>query len=174
MIKQGISKNQAKTVYLGIGSNLGNKKFNIEVTKFLIESFGIKILKSSSLYESKSWPDPSMPKFINLIIKVKTNLSPFKLLKVCNLIEKKLGRKRSKRNSPRTCDIDIIDYNKIVLEKKNRQNLIIPHISLTNRNFVLIPLFEIDKNWKHPKTKANIVKLINSLRIDELRSIKKI
>ena len=127
MIKQGISKNQAKTVYLGIGSNLGNKKFNIEVTKFLIESFGIKILKSSSLYESKSWPDPSMPKFINLIIKVKTNLSPFKLLKVCNLIEKKLGRKRSKRNSPRTCDIDIIDYDNKILDKLNSKLILHIH-----------------------------------------------
>ena len=95
------------------------------------------------------------------------------LLKTCNLIELKLGRVRLKKNAPRTCDIDIIDYNKMILEKRGSK-LILPHPRMTKRNFVLLPLFEVNKSWKHPKSKINIVKLINSLPIKDLRSIKKI
>ena len=173
MIKRDTSENQVKTVYLGIGSNLGNKKQNIEIAKSKLQNYPIKILKCSSNYESESWPDPKNPKFINVIIKIKTNLSPYKLLEICNFIETQLGRKRFKKNSPRTCDIDIIDYDQKILNDKSR-NLILPHILMTQRNFVLLPLFEIDQSWKHPKSKININKLISSLEIRDLRSIKQI
>ena len=122
---------------------------------------------------SESWPDFSMPNYINVIIKIKTCLEPLELLKICKLIELKLGRVRSKKNAPRTCDIDIIDYDKKILNKKNRQ-LILPHPRMNKRNFVLLPLFEVDKSWKHPKSKINIVNLINSLPVKDLRSIKQI
>ena len=173
MKKQDTSENLAKLAYLAIGSNLGNKINNIEITKFELEEYKIKILKSSSSYISESWPDPSMPNYINVIIKIKTNLIPMELLKICNLIELKLGRVRSKKNAPRVCDIDIIDYDKKILNEKNSQ-LILPHPRLSKRNFVLLPLFEIEKSWKHPKSKINIVNLINSLPVRDLRSIKKI
>jgi 2-amino-4-hydroxy-6-hydroxymethyldihydropteridine diphosphokinase len=171
--KQDTSENQAKLVYLAVGSNLGNKINNIEIAKLELERYKIKILKSSSHYLSKSWPDPTKPNYINIVIKVSTNLTPIKLLKVCNLIELKLGRIRRSINSPRTCDIDIIDYDKKILNEKNRQ-LILPHPRLSNRNFVLLPLFEIEKSWKHPKSKINIVNLINSLPVKDLRSIKQL
>jgi len=171
--KQDILENQVSQVYLAIGSNLGNKINNIEVTKFELEKHKITILKSSSNYISESWPDNSMPSYINVIIKIKTNLAPLELLKTCNLIELKLGRIREKKNSPRTCDIDIIDYDNKILGRKNNK-LILPHPRMNNRNFVLLPLFEVDKSWKHPKSKINIVNLINSLPIKDLRSIKQI
>ena len=173
MKKQDTSENLAKLAYLAIGSNLGNKINNIEITKFELEEYKIKILKSSSSYISESWPDPSMPNYINVIIKIKTNLIPMELLKICNLIELKLGRVRSKKNAPRVCDIDTIDSDKKILNKKNMQ-LILPHPRMNKRNFVLLPLFEVDKSWKHPKSKINIVNLINSLPVRDLRSIKKI
>jgi len=173
VIKQDISENLVKIVYLGIGSNLGNKKNNIEKAKFKLQNYQIKILKCSSNYESESWPNPKNPKFINIIIKIKTKLSPYELLKICNLIEDQLGRKRSKKNSPRTCDIDIIDYDQKISDSKNK-NLIFPHKAMSQRNFVLLPLFEINQSWKHPKSKINIVKLISSLQINDLRSIKQI
>ena len=84
-----------------------------------------------------------------------------------------LGRKRSKKNAPRTCDIDIIDYDQKVINIVNK-NLHLPHKSMNVRNFVLLPLFEIDQSWKHPKSKNNIAKLLNSLPIKDLRSIKQI
>ena len=173
MIKQDLLENQAKFSYLAVGSNLGSKIANIERAKFEIQNHKIKIIKSSSNYESESWPNPSNPRFINIILKIKTNLSPLDLLKTCNFIEKKLGRKRSKKNAPRSCDIDIIDYEQKILNLKNG-NLIVPHPRLSKRNFVLLPLFEIDPSWKHPKSKKNIVDLITSLVIKDLRSIKQI
>ena len=173
MKKQGTLENLANTAYLAIGSNLGNKINNIEITKSNLEKYKIKILKCSSNYISESWPDFSMPNFINVIIKIKTSLEPLELLKVCNLIELKLGRIRTKKNSPRTCDIDIIDYNNRTLSRYNNK-LILPHPRMSKRNFVLLPLYEVNKSWKHPKSKINIVKLINSLPIKDLRSIKQI
>ena len=174
MKKQDTLENLAKTVYLAIGSNLGNKLNNIEVAKFELEKYKIKILKSSSNYISKSWPDPTKPKYVNIVVKVRTNLTPINLLKVCNLIEVKLGRVRTTINAPRVCDIDIIDYNKKILNEKKNRSLILPHPRLDKRNFVLLPLFEIEKSWKHPKSKDNIVNLINSLPVEDLRSIKQI
>ena len=173
MKKQDILENLANQAYLGIGSNLGNKIRNIEVTKFELEKHNIKIIKSSSNYSSMSWPDSSMPDYINIILKIKTSLTAMELLNVCNLIELKMGRIRSKKNDPRTCDIDIIDYNQEILNKKSSK-LVLPHPRMSKRNFVLLPLFEVDKSWKHPKFMINIVNLINSLPIKDLRSIKQI
>ena len=173
MKKQDTSENLANFAYLAIGSNLGSKIRNIEIIKVELEKYKIKILKSSSNYISESWPDPSMPNYINIIIKIKTSFTPLELLKNCNLIEIKLGRVRGKKNAPRTCDIDIIDYDKKILNEKNSQ-LILPHPRMNKRNFVLLPLFEVDKSWKHPKSKINIVNLINSLPVKDLRSIKQI
>ena len=173
MKKQGILENLAKPIYLAIGSNIESKIRNIETTKLELEKNNVKILRSSSNYISESWPDPKKPNYINIVVKVKTILSPFELLKVCNNIEFKLGRVRTKINAPRTCDIDIIDYDKKILGKKNNQ-LILPHPRLNKRNFVLLPLFEIEKSWKHPESNINIANLINSLPVKDLRSIKKI
>ena len=173
MKKQDILEDQVKYAYLAIGSNLGNRINNIDIVKLELEKKQIKILKSSSNYISDSWPDTTKPKYINIVLKIQTYFSPIELLKFCNLIELKLGRVRKKINAPRTCDIDIIDYNKKILNNKNQQ-LILPHPRLSIRNFVLLPLFEIEKSWKHPKSKINIVNLINSLPVKDLRSIKQI
>ena len=172
MKKQDTLENQANFAYIAIGSNLGNKIYNIETAKFELKKFKIQILKTSSNYISESWPDTSMPRYINIVIKIKTRLKSLELLKICNLIEVKLGRVRSKKNAPRTCDIDIIDYNKKILIK-NKQ-LILPHPRMNKRNFVLLPLFEIEKSWIHPESKINIVNLINLLPVKELRSIKQL
>ena len=173
MKKQDTLENLAKIAYLAIGSNLGNKINNIELTKLELKNNKIEILKSSSNYITESWPDPTKPNFINIIIKIKTNLTPVKLLNVCKKIEVKLGRVRTSPNAPRTCDIDIVDYDRKILNKNNNQ-LILPHPRLCKRNFVLLPLFEIEKSWTHPKSQSSIVYLINSLPIKDLRSIKQL
>ena len=170
MINQDILENQANSIYLGIGSNLGNKKKNIEKAKFELIQNNIKILVTSNYYESLSWPNPNNPKFINIVLKISTNLKPVDLLKICKKIEINLGRKKSTKNSPRVCDIDIIDYN----HKKLMINIILPHPRMHRRNFVLLPLFEINKDWVHPITKNHIKKLILSLPNRDIRSIKQI
>ena len=157
-------------IYIGIGSNLGNRIENITKAKYFLDLNGINITKSSSYYETLSWPDPNKPKFINIVVQSDTKASPEKLLKIFKSIEKKLGRKKKSKNSPRTCDIDIISYNQKILTG----NITIPHKRMHKRNFVLFPLFEINKNWFHPKTNENIKKLIFSLSIKDIRSIKQI
>ena len=159
---------QAKIIYLSVGSNLGNRKKNIEKTKFELYSKGINIIRSSNYYETLSWPNPKNPKFYNIILKVSSNLKILELLKICKQIETSLGRKKAPKNSPRTCDIDIIDFNlKIAVNGIN-----VPHPRMLLRNFVLIPLFEIEKNWRYPNSKRYIKDLIFSLSNSDIRSIK--
>lgn len=169
-----MSEKQAKCVFVAIGSNLGNKKFNIELAKFKLQNNSIKIVQSSSDYETDSWPDPRKPKFINIVVKIRTILSPKELLNICRKIELELGRKRFKKNEPRTCDIDIIDYDQKIFKSNSSTNLTLPHPCIEQRNFVLLPLFEISKNWKHPVKKVNIAKLISFLKEEDLRTIKQI
>ena len=157
-------------IYLGIGSNLGNKRLNIEKAKFKIIENNIKILQSSNYYESLSWPNKKNPKFLNIVLKINTNLKPSKLIKILQNIENSLGRKKAPRNSPRICDIDIIDYKKMQTNK----GIILPHPRLHQRNFVLLPLYELDKGWKHPVFKDDIKTLILSLPNRDIRSIKQI
>ena len=120
MTKQDSSENQAKLVYLAIGSNLGNKIQNIDKAKLELKTHNVKILKCSNNFESESWPDPSKPDFINIVIKAEVYCGALKLLEICKLVEKKLGRVKSKKNSPRKCDIDIIDYICIVFGRTPR------------------------------------------------------
>ena len=168
MTKLDTSENRAKLIYLGIGSNLGNRKNNIEKAKFELLQKNIFILTESNIYETLSWPNKKNPKFLNVVLKVKTILSPIKLLKDCKEIEKTLGRKKNTKNAPRQCDIDIIDYNNKILKR----DVILPHPRMHTRNFVLFPLFEINKNWKHPILKKDIKILICSLSNKDIRSIK--
>ena len=170
MIRQDISEKQVKFIYLGIGSNLGNKKRNIEKAKFGLLENNIGILRSSDYYESLSWPNPQNPKFLNIVLEVRTSLKPLELLSVCKKVEKKLGRKKSVRNSPRICDIDILDYNK----RSMNNDIILPHPRMHKRNFVLLPLFEINKDWVHPVLKNHIKGLILLLSNRDIRSIKQI
>ena len=161
---------QAKIAYLSIGSNLGDKKRNIELAKFILKKNNISIIKSSKNYETLSWPNKKNPKFINIVLKAKTYHNPIQLLNLCKSIEVSLGRKKTPKNSPRECDIDIIDFNGLIV--KDEINL--PHKMMHKRNFVLFPLFEIEKGWFHPIKKVYIETLIFSLSNNDISSIKQI
>ena len=166
-------------IFLGIGSNLsssfGDRFKNINLTMSYLEGYEIQIIKKSNFFETYSYPNKDNPKFINIVISVKTHLSLVDLMSVLLFIEGKLERKRNKKNDPRTCDIDIIDYNNQVLDFKYKNlNLTVPHKELIFRNFVLLPLQEISPEWKHPVTKENISTLINKLPEEDKKSILKI
>ncbi len=171
MKKQDTLENQVNYAYLAIGSNLGKKIFNLIKTKYKLFTNGISLVKSSSLYVTKSWPNSKFPDFINAVLFVRTNQSLTQLFKQIKLIEKSLGRVKTQKNYPRTCDIDIIDFNGKFFNLKNI-DLKVPHTSMEKRNFVLLPLYEINKTWIHPKTKKNIVNLLSNLKSDDIRSIK--
>ena len=166
-------------IFLSLGSNLSSKlrdRFdNLLEGISLIQSIGIILDKKSSFYETPSYPDKNNPKFINIMISVKSSFSPGQLMSELIDIEKKLGRKRRKKNEPRTCDIDIIDYKSMIINTKHKnKKLIIPHQKLESRNFVLFPLEEIAPNWQHPKTKEFISTIISKLSAEDRKSVLKI
>tara|TARA_A100000164_G_scaffold199971_1_gene177548 strand:+ start:201 stop:731 length:531 start_codon:yes stop_codon:yes gene_type:complete len=156
-------------IFLGIGSNLsssfGNKIDNINLSISLLKKNKIKVLKTSSFYQSEAFPNKNDPKFINIVVEINTLLGPKDLMITLLKIEEILERKRLKKNAPRTCDIDIIDYKreKINLNLESLQ-LQVPHKFLSDRNFVLYPLKEICPNWSHPLTNSSIDLLINNLK----------
>ena len=170
VINQDTLENQANRIYLGIGSNLGNRRNKIEQAKYELSLSNIRLVKSSNFYESLSWPDESKPKYLNIVLEVISDLKPLELLKVSKDIEISLGRKKRYKNAPRECDIDIIDYYNLKIKNK----IILPHPRMHERNFVLLPLYELNKVWTHPILKQPIKKLILSLSNKELRSIKQI
>ena len=164
---------------LGLGSNLsssyGDRFYNIDAAIKYLEIYGIKLISKSSYYETPSYPDKNNPKFINVVISAETKLPPEDLASVLLFIEEKLERKRKNKNDPRTCDIDIIDYNNQVLNFKYLDlDFFVPHQKISSRNFVLIPLNEIIPTWKHPKTDNSIAYLIDNLSNEEKKSILKI
>lgn len=136
-------------VYLGIGSNLGDRKLNVrESIRLLISSLG-RLEKISSLYLTEPWGFKSETYFLNLIIKINTNASPEEVLKEIMFIEQKLHRQRNNTTTyqARTIDIDILFYNKL---EYNSIDLIIPHPRIADRLFVLLPLQEIEPNFIFP------------------------
>ena len=166
-------------IILVLGSNLtskiGDRFENIDFAISILDKYKIYLLKKSSFYETPSYPDKNKPKFINVTISVKTSLNVRDLIDALFLIEIRLYRKRNKKNEPRTCDIDIIDYNNKILNfSYNNCDFLIPHKRLTSRNFVLYPLQEILPNWKHPLTNDHINDLIKKLPEEDKNSILKI
>ncbi len=158
-----------------MSSKYGDRLDNLKLAVSFFKSHKIFVEKMSSYYETFSYPDKSKPKFINMIVLVKTKLSAESLMSSLIAIEEKLERKRDKKNDPRTCDIDIIDYNNEVLNFKYKDlHLEIPHKHLSSRNFVLFPLQEILPNWKHPKTGEIVSALIQELPEEDRKSILKL
>ena len=151
-------------IHLNLGSNLnstfGTRFENITIAINLLLERKIKILKVSNFYETPSYPNQKLPKYLNIGV-----LADFKndhnvLLKNIKLIEKKLGRTKTKKNDPRVIDIDIIDFKGII---KDSTKLNIPHPKAYLRNFVLYPILEIYPNWSHPILKKNAQFLIDKL-----------
>ena len=138
-------------IYLNIGSNLsskeGGRKNNIIKAITYLKKLKLSLIKISSFYETPSYPNKSNPKFINLCVKLESNLKASELLNEIKKIEKNLGRTRIKKNEPRTCDMDIIDFNGEIIKNEDLET---PHPRLHLRNFVIYPLKEIEPNWLHP------------------------
>jgi len=151
-------------ILLNVCSNLnstkGDRLFNLKKTLELIRLEDIKLVKISSIYETPSYPNEKNPKFLNLGLKIECVHSPEKLIKKFNKIEKKLQRTRGVKNQARTCDIDLIDYEGIIL---NTKKLTLPHPRAHLRNFVLFPIKEISPAWTHPIKKKRIDFLIKKL-----------
>ena len=162
-------------ILLGLGSNLsssfGDRFQNIDMAVSSLEGYGLQIKKKSSYYESLSYPNKKNPKFINIVIQVDFQYKPEDLLKKISIIEKKMERIRIVKNEPRTCDIDIIDFNGEIFNKKN---IVLPHPKLHERNFVLFPLKEICSMWIHPIMNKKVDVLIKNLSLKTRNEITRI
>lgn len=127
-------------VYIGLGSNLGDRKGNIKRALRELSSTPVKVIKVSSLIETEPVGGPPQRNFINAAAQIQTELSPGELLKLLKSIERKLGRVPSERNGPRVIDLDILVYDRLAMATPE---LTIPHPRMTERDFVLKPLQEI-------------------------------
>ncbi len=155
-------------IYLGLGSNLGDRKANLRSAINEIKKQDISILQVSPVYENPALLHPDSPpewekSFLNMVIKIQTQKSPAKLLQILQSIERQLGRKTNiKRGAPRTIDIDILIFHE---ELVNQANLIIPHKELANRNFVLSPMKEMAPSLKVPEQVHSVLDLFRRLKV---------
>ena len=133
----------ATVCYIGIGSNLGDRRAYIDKAIEALSGNGyIKVTGISNIYETDPVSDIPQGKFLNGVVAIETSLAPEKLLKELNKIEEGLGRRRTLRNAPRTIDLDILYYGDEVIKKKD---LIIPHPRINEREFVLKGLRELGR-----------------------------
>ncbi len=147
------------TVYLGLGSNLGNRQGNLDQALKLL-SQRMQVGKVSSIYDTEPVGNTNQPRFLNLVCEVKTRLTPEGLLTMLKGLEQMMGR-RSKTGEPRIIDIDILLYADKVMQTKDLE---IPHPKMVDRQFVLVPLAEIAPDVVHPVTKKTIKEMNKAVK----------
>jgi 2-amino-4-hydroxy-6-hydroxymethyldihydropteridine diphosphokinase len=148
-----------KKVFLGLGTNMGNRAENLSKAVKSIEIEIGRVLKASSVYETEPWGFHSEEQFLNMVVGVETELTPSALMTKILFIETLLGRERGKKQYvSRVIDIDILLYEDQIIQEKN---LIIPHPLMHERRFVLEPLFEIETDLVHPVFGKSIKELLN-------------
>jgi 2-amino-4-hydroxy-6-hydroxymethyldihydropteridine diphosphokinase len=147
-----------KIIFLGIGTNLGNREGNLEQAVERIGNFPGRVLQASSLYETEPWGFQAEEKFLNMVVKIETDLTPDELLVKILHLESILGRVRgAEQYMSRLMDIDILFYDDLVI---NEDHLKIPHPLLHERKFVLVPLCEIEPGLVHPVKGKTILELL--------------
>ena len=144
-------------VYIGLGSNLGDRNKNCLRAIELLKQNGLTVTKQSSVYETEPWGIAEQPAFLNMALKAETGLAPEELLALLKKIEKDMGRQETVRWGPRIVDLDILLYDEIIL---NTDALTIPHPLMHEREFVLGPLAELAEGLIHPVLKKKIGDLL--------------
>jgi 2-amino-4-hydroxy-6-hydroxymethyldihydropteridine diphosphokinase len=143
-------------VYLALGSNLGKRSENLRSAIKNLQP-EVKVIKCSQVYETPPWGYKDQPKFLNQVIEVETNLAPSELLEFVKEVEGRIGREKAFRYGPRSIDIDILFYDDIVIDSPP---LVIPHASISERAFVLIPLADLAPDYLHPVLGETVLGLL--------------
>ena len=150
-------------IVIALGANLnsraGTPRDTLRAALADIERRNVRILTVSPFYRTQAWPDPRDPDFVNAIAVVNSDLSPAGLMAVLQQTETIHGRERSKKNAPRTLDLDIVDFDGRI----EAGPPVLPHPRLSERAFVLVPLADVAPGWRHPVTGKGVEELIAAL-----------
>jgi 2-amino-4-hydroxy-6-hydroxymethyldihydropteridine diphosphokinase len=155
-------------IYLLLGSNIGNSKASLTKAITQIEKKIGTLSRQSGLYSTAAWGNIKQPDFLNQVIIIETKLTPLQTMHTIFAIEKKMGRIRTVKNAPRIIDIDILFFNKEIIDEPG---LIVPHPQIQNRRFVLVPLNQLSPNLKHPALKKTIHQLL--MHCPDMLNVKK-
>ncbi len=154
--------------YLSLGSNKGDRIGYVQQAASLLGmDEKITIVRTSAFYESEPWNMNTKNWFVNAVVEIKTQYSPQELLVACQRVECQVGRSRSEKgqNQDRTIDIDILFYNKEII---NEENLTIPHKYVHLRAFTLVPMMELNSDFVHPVLHKTIEEMHNDLENPEM------
>ena len=150
-----------QNIYLGLGTNLGNRQTHLKKALYYIERLLGTIIATSNIYETQPWGIAEQPSFLNMVVEVQTYQSPQNTLSTILTIEQFIGRVRLTKWGSRAIDIDLLFYGEEVI---NEPNLKIPHPYIPQRNFVLVPLKEIAEDLLHPVLKVSIHELYTNCK----------
>ena len=151
-------KLEIENIFLGLGSNQGDRELNLKNSIKLLNSRVGKVLNTSRIYESEPWGVKNQNYFLNQVIEIETHIDPNDLLNICKNIEYDMGRKPEIRWGKRVIDIDILYYQSKII---NQEKLIIPHKLMHERKFVMIPLNDLIENQLHPILKITNKEILN-------------
>lgn len=158
----------SRTVYLSLGSNLGDRERHLNEALALLAEPGVTILRLSSIYETEPLEVRNQPRFLNMVAEVSSDLFPKQLLARIRKIELQLGRQRLRPKGPRTIDIDILLFGESVIETAE---LVVPHPRLGERRFVLEPLAELAPDLRHPITHRTVREMLAGVADQKARRL---
>ncbi len=147
-----------KIVYLGLGSNVGNREEHLRAAIERLRAV-VKVLRVSPVYETDPVEFTQQRRFLNLVVEAETELFPMQLLARTAGVERELGRVRTITNGPRTIDIDILLYGKVVVRSGRLE---IPHPRIAERRFVLAPLADLAPELRHPVNRRTVRELLDA------------
>jgi 2-amino-4-hydroxy-6-hydroxymethyldihydropteridine diphosphokinase len=154
-------------VYLGLGSNLGDRRANLKAAAAGLPPAAI-VIRASGIYETEPWGYTDQPAFLNQVLETETGLSPVDLLAALKRLEASLGRQASFRYGPRLIDLDILLYDRLVLDQPG---LVIPHPQLAQRAFTLAPLAELAPGLLHPVLGSSMAELRDRVDISGVKLV---
>lgn len=158
-----------KTVYLSLGSNVGNREANLRAAVNGLEEARVPVLRASPIYETEPVENTKQGWFLNLVVEAETKLTPLELLHRTMRIERELGRVRRVAKGPRTIDIDILLFGHAVLHSRDLE---VPHPRMAERRFVLVPLADLVPDLRHPITGRTVREMLEAAPPAEVRKLR--